>query len=66
MASTDKEMSAVGSVRDSIAAEALPDPMLTEKTLLKLMSELFTQLDELTSGTSFGSAKVMSTHCFSR
>jgi hypothetical protein len=34
----------------------------TEKTLLKEMVELLKQFEELTSATSSGSAKVMSTH----
>ena len=33
------------------------------KTSSKLMLEVLSQLDLFTSGTSWGSAKVMSTHC---
>jgi len=44
------------------AGEFVPSVLAREKTLLKLISELLKQLEALTSGTSFGSAKVMSTH----
>jgi hypothetical protein len=37
--------------------------LLVWNTYWKLMSELLAQLSGVTSGTSFGSAKVMSTHC---
>lgn len=50
--------------RDLLTDNRLPDErLLVLKTSSKLMLVVFSQLALSTSGTSFGSAKVMSAHC---
>lgn len=49
--------------RLDIGIDSVPAETVLVYTLLNPISLLLKQFDELTSGTSFGSAKVMSMHC---